>query len=56
MKTLEYLEEHELIVINDVLEDKDGKVISEDVTCATSTRLPILKLVPDDDDDTRRVA
>jgi hypothetical protein len=45
MKTLEYIEEHELTVITETLTDQDGDVISEDITCQTSTRLPKLVLM-----------
>ena len=45
MKTIEYHEEHELTVITDTLKDRDGAVISEDITCQTSTRLPKLTLM-----------
>ena len=45
MKTEFDIEELNLTVTNDVVRDKDGDVIFEEVTCESSVRLPKLELV-----------
>lgn len=51
MKKTRNIEEHNLIVTNDVVTDVEtGDVLFEEVTCETSTRLPVLRLADNDDD------
>lgn len=44
-----FAEENGQVITNVVHHDADGEVISEDITCETSTRLPILRLLTDED-------
>jgi hypothetical protein len=45
MKTQYITEENDQIITNEVFFDDDGVVISEEITCETSTRLPVLRLI-----------
>jgi len=45
MKTKQHIDDLNLDVTNDVVKDAEtGEVLFEEVTCETSTRLPVLKI------------
>ena len=51
-----FAEENDQVITNKVIRDADGEVIAEDITCETSTRLPVLKLAANDELMTRNRA
>lgn len=38
-----FAEENDQVITNELVKDAEGNVIAEDITCETSTRLPVLK-------------
>lgn len=44
-----FAEENDQVITNEVWRDPDGAVIAEEITCETSTRLPVLKLAANDE-------
>ena len=47
MKTKQktFAEENDQVITNRVILDAEGVVIAEEITCETSTRLPVLRLL-----------
>lgn len=42
-----FAEENDQVITNKVIRDVEGEVIAEEITCETSTRLPVLRLLED---------
>ena len=48
-----FAEANDQVITNEIVRDADGETVFEEVTCETSTRLPVLKLATNDERYTR---